>query len=128
MANGVLGLLKDIHSEKQSELERDSYNRCEEIEKRLAKENPKFRELANKIDAKTEQIDKLREEIEKLKETKKKLFLEHWNARDRAAKMLKQDYLSLRVKTTLNGIPKKDVKKMIEDFHDKDYLAVVMGA
>ena len=35
MANGVLALLKEIHHDKQSELEKDYYNRFEEIEKQL---------------------------------------------------------------------------------------------
>ena len=63
MANGVLGLLKDIHSDKQSEIEKDYYNKCGEIEKRLAKENPKFQELTSKIKARNEQIKKLRDGI-----------------------------------------------------------------
>jgi len=127
MANGVLDLLKEIHDDKKGELERDYYDRCQEIEKRLAKENPKFRELTGKIKARDEQIDKLREEIRKLEETKKKLFPKHWDAKARAEESLKNDYLNLRVKTTLNGIPKEQVKKMIEDFHNKDYLAKAMG-
>ena len=128
MGNGVLTLLKDIHRDKQSELERDYYRRCEEIEKRLAKENAKFRELVRKIKAKDEQIDKLREEIKKLEEMKKKLSPNHWDAKAKAKETLKNDYLSLRVKTTLNGIPKEQIKKMIENFHNKDYLAKAMGA
>ncbi|UCH70499.1 MAG: hypothetical protein JSV29_00495 [Candidatus Bathyarchaeota archaeon] len=128
MANGVLGLLKDIHSDKQSEIERNYYSKCEEIEKRLAKENQKFQELTGKIKARNEQIKKLRDEIDKLEETKKKLFPKNWDAKDKAVEMLKEDYLKLRVKTTLNGIPKEQVKKMVEDFHNKDYLAIAMGA
>ena len=128
MANGVLTLLKDIHSDKQSELERNYYNRCKEIEKRLAKENPKFRELADKIKEGNEQIEKLRQEIRKFEESKKKLFPKQWDAKHKAAEMLKDDYLKLRVKTILNGIPKEQIKKMVEDFHDKDYLAIAMGA
>ena len=117
MANGVLGLLKDIHSEKQSE-----------IEKQLARENPKFQELTGKKKAKEQEIQKLRDEINKLEETKKKLFPNSWDAKDKATKILKEDYLKLRVKTTLNGIPKEQVKKMVEEFHKKDYLAIAMGA
>ena len=128
MANGILGLLKDIHRDKQSEIEKDYYNKCEEIEKRLTKENPKFQELTSKIKAKEQYIEKLDEEVRKLGEAKKKLFPRSWEAKDRAVEMLKEDYLKLRVKTTLNGIPKEQVKKMVEDFHDKDYLAVAMGA
>ena len=128
MANGVLGLLKDIHSDKQSEIEKDYYNKCEEIEKRLAKENPKFQELTSKIKARDEQIKKLRDEIDKLEETKRKLFPKSWDAKDKAAEILKEDYLNLRVKTTLNGIPKEQVKKMVEDFHKKNYLSLAMGA
>jgi len=128
MANGVLALLKEIHHDKKGELERDYYDRCQEIEKRLAKENPKFRELTGKIEAKNEQIDKLKEEIGKLEETKKKLFPKHWDARAKAEETLKNDYLNLRVKTTLNGIPEEQVKRMIEDFHNRDYLAKAMGA
>ena len=122
MANGVLGLLKDIHSDKKAELERNYYNKRDEIEKRLAKENPKFQELTGKIKAKDEQIVKLRDEIQKLQETKNKLFPGSWDAKDRAEKILKDDYLKLRVKTALNGIPKEKVKKLVEDFHNKDYL------
>jgi predicted nuclease with TOPRIM domain len=128
MANGVLGLLKDIHSDKQSEIEKDYYNKCGEIEKRLAKENPKFQELTSKIKARDEQIKKLRDEIDKLEETKRKLFPKSWDAKDKAVKILKEDYLNLRVKTTLNGIPKEQVKKMVEDFHKKNYLSIAMGA
>ena len=128
MPNGVLGLLKDIHSDKKAELERNYYNKRDEIEKRLAKENPKFQELTGKIKAREEQIVKLRDEIQKLQETKNKLFPGSWDAKDRAEKILKDDYLKLRVKTTLNGIPKEKVKKLVEDFHNKDYLAVAMGA
>jgi len=128
MANGVLGLLKDIHSDKQSELEKDYYNRCDEIEKQLERDNPKFRELTGKIGQKYAQIEKLREEIHKLEETKNKLFLRQWDAKEKAVEMLKDDYLKLRLKTTLNGIPKEQVKKMVEDFHKKDYLAIAMGA
>ena len=128
MANGVLTLLKDIRSDKQSELERNYYNRCEEIKKRLAKENPKFQELTSKIKAKEQQIKKLNEEVRKLGEAKKKLFPRSWDAKDKAVEMLKEDYLKLRVKTTLNGIPKEQVKKLVEDFHKKDYLAIAMGA
>ena len=128
MANGVLGLLKDIHSDKQSEIEKDYYNKCEEIEKRLAKENPKFQELTSKIKARDEQIKKLRDEIDKLEETKRKLFPKSWDAKDKAVKISKEDYLNLRVKTTLNGIPKEQVKKMVEDFHKKNYLSIAMGA
>lgn len=127
MANGVLTLLRDIHHDKQSELERDYYQRCEEVEKQLAKENPKFRELTGKIKAKNEQRDKLREEIEKLEEAKKKLFPNAWDAKKKAEENLKNDYLKLRVKTTLNGMPKERVKKMVEQFHNKDYLAEAMG-
>ena len=128
MANGVLGLLKDIYSDKQSELEKDYYNRCDEIEKQLARDNPKFRELTGKIGTKYAQLEKLREEIHKLEETKNKLFLRQWDAKEKAVEMLKDDYLKLRLKTTLNGIPKEQVKKMVEDFHKKDYLAIAMGA
>ena len=128
MANGVLALLKEIHHDKKGELERDYYDRCQEIEKRLAKENPKFRELTEKIEARNEQIDTLKEEIGKLEEAKKKLFPKHWDARAKAEETLKNDYLNLRVKTTLNGIPKEQVKRMIEDFHNRDYLAKAMGA
>jgi len=128
MANGVLGLLKDIHNDKQSEIEKGYYNRCEEIEKRLAKENPKFQELTGKIKARDGQIQKLRDEIDKLEENKKRLFPGQWDAKNKAEGMLKDDYLKLRVKTTLNGIPKEQVKKMVEDFHKKDYLAIAMGA
>ena len=128
MANGVLGLLKDIHSDKQSEIEKDYYNKCGEIEKRLAKENPKFQELTSKIKARNEQIKKLRDEIDKLEETKMKLFPRSWDAKDKAAEILKEDYLNLRVKTTLNGIPKEQVKKMVEVFHKKNYLSIAMGA
>jgi len=128
MANGILGLLKDIHSDKQSEIEKDYYNKCEEIEKRLAKENPKFQELTSKIKAKEQQIEKLNEEVRKLGEAKKKLFPRNWDAKDKAAEMLKEDYLNLRVKTTLNGIPKEQVKKIVEDFHKKNYLSIAMGA
>ena len=128
MANGVLGLLKDIHSDKQSEIEKDYYNKCGEIEKRLAKENPKFQELTSKIKARNEQIKKLRDEIDKLEETKKKLFPRSWDAKDKAAEILKEDYLNLRVKTTLNGISKEQVKKMVEVFHKKNYLSIAMGA
>ena len=128
MPNGVLGLLKDIHSDKKAELERSYYNKRDEIEKRLAKENPKFQELTRKIKARDEQIEKLRDEIHKLQETKNKLFPGSWDAKDKAEKILKDDYLKLRVKTTLNGIPKEEVKKLVEDFHNKDYLAVAMGA
>jgi len=128
MVNGVLGLLKDIHSDKQSEIEKDYYNKCEDIEKRLAKENPKFQELTSKIKAKEQQREKLRDEIDKLEETKKKLFPQSWKAKDKAVEILKEDYLKLRVKTTLNGIPKEQVKKMVEDFHKKNYLSIAMGA
>jgi septation ring formation regulator EzrA len=128
MPNGVLGLLKDIHSDKKAELEMNYYNKRDEIEKRLAKENPKFQELTGKIKAREEQIVELRDEIQKLQETKNKLFPGSWDAKDRAEKILKDDYLKLRVKTTLNGIPKEKVKKLVEDFHNKDYLAVAMGA
>ena len=128
MPNGVLGLLKDIHSDKKAELERNYYNKRDEIEKRLAKENPKFQELTGKLKAREEQIVKLRDEIHKLQETKNKLFPGSWDAKDKAEKILKDDYLKLRVKTTLNGIPKEKVKKLVEDFHNKDYLAVAMGA
>jgi predicted nuclease with TOPRIM domain len=128
MANGVLGLLKDIHGDKQSEIEKNYYNRCDEIEKRLAKENPKFQELTSKIKAKEQEKEKLNDEINKLEETKKKLFPRNWKAKDKAAEMLKEDYLNLRVKTTLNRIPKEQIKKMVEDFHKKDYLAIAMGA
>ena len=128
MANGVLGLLKDIHSDKNSEIERDYYNRCEEIEKRLAKENPRFQELTRMIKAKEQEKMKLNGEINKLEENKKKLFPRQWDAKRKAEEMLKDDYLKLRVKTTLNGIPKERVKKMVEDFHKKDYLAIAMGA
>ncbi len=34
---------------------------------------------------------------------------------------------SSALKTTLNGIPKEQVKKMVEDIHNKDYLAIAMG-
>ena len=128
MANGVLGLLKDIHSDKQSEIEKDYYNKCEEIEKRLAKENPKFQELTSKIKAKVQQIEKLNEEVRKLGEVKTKLFPRSWDAKDKAVEILKEDYLNLRVKTTLNGIPKEQVKKMVEVFHKKNYLSIAMGA
>jgi len=127
MANGILTLLKDIHQDKQRELDSNYYNRSDQIEKQLAKENPKYRELAGKIKAKKEQIEKISQEIEKLDETKAKLFPDAWKAKDKAAQMLKEDYLNLRVKTTLNGIPKEQVKKMVEDFHNKDYLAKAMG-
>ena len=127
MPNGVLGLLKDIHSDKKAELERNFHNKCDEIEQRLAKENPKFLELIGKILAKDKQIEKLRDEMHKLQETKKKLFPRSWDAKDKAVEMLKEDYLKLRVKTTLNGIPKEQVKKLVEDFHKKDYLAIAMG-
>ena len=128
MPNGVLGLLKDIHNEKKAELERNYHIKSDEIEKRLAKENPKFQELLGKMIAKDEQIQKLRDEIQKLQETKKKLFPGSWDAKEKAEKILKDDYLKLRVKTTLNGIPKEKVKKLVEDFHNKDHLAVAMGA
>jgi len=128
MVNGILGLLRDIHTDKHAEIERDHYSRCQEIEKKLARENPKLRELMNKINARTDQIEKLREEVNKLEETKRKLFPQHWEAKDRATKMLKEEYLNLRVKTTLNGIPKEQVKKMVEEFHNKDYLSIAMGA
>ena len=128
MANGVLGLLKDIHSDKQSEIEKDYYNKREEIEKRLAKENPKFQELTNKIKVKEQEKEKLNDEIHKLEATKKKFFPLDWRAKSKVTELLKEDYLKLRVKTTLNGIPREQVKKMVEDFHKKDYLAVAMGA
>lgn len=127
MANGVLGLLREIFIDKKAELDRDFYSKSEEIEKQLEKENPKFRELTGEIKAKNEQRDKLREEIEKLEETKKKLFPNAWDAKKKAEENLKNDYLKLRVKTTLNGMPKERVKKMVEQFHNKDYLAEAMG-
>jgi chromosome segregation ATPase len=128
MANGVLTLLKDIHRDKQGELERDYYQRREEIERQLAKENSRFRKLTGEIKAKNEQISKLREEIDRLEEAKKGLFPKHWDAKTKAEEILKNDYLKLRVKTTLNGIPREQVKKMIVDFHNRDYLAEAMGA
>jgi len=36
--------------------------------------------------------------------------------------------LNLRMKTALNKIPKEKVKKMVKDFHNRDYLAKAMGA
>ena len=128
MASGVLTLLRDIHSDKKLEIESDHYRRSKEIEKRLAKQNPKFRELAEKIKQANDQIDKLKDEIKKSEEIKRKLFPDHWDAKDIAEELLKRDYLKLRVKATLNGIPKEQIKKMVEDFHKKDYLAIAMGA
>ncbi len=128
MANGVLTLLKAIHSAKPSELERNYHNRCEEIEKRLAKENPKYQELTSKTEAKEQQIQKLNEEVNKIGRARMKLFTRGWDAKEKAAEILREDYLKLRVKTTLNGIPKERIKKMVEDFHNKDYLAIAMGA
>lgn len=128
MANGVLGLLREIFIDKRAELDRDYYNKSEEIEKQLEKENPKFREMTRKINSKKAVIGKLNKEMRKLEEAKKRLFPKNWDAKDKAEKMLKEDYLNLRVKTTLNGIPKEKVKKMVEDFHNRDYLAKAMGA
>jgi len=128
MVNGILSLLRDIREEKQAELEKDHYSRCEEIERQLAKDSPKFRELTNKINLKELQIEKLREEIGKLRKTKNKLFPGQWDAKEKAAEILKEDYLKLRVKTTLDGIPKEKVKKLVEEFQKKDYLAIAMGA
>ena len=128
MANGVLSLLKEIFTDKKAELDRDFYNKSEEIEKQLEEENPKFREMTKKLDSKKAMIDKLNEEISKIEETKKRLFPKNWDAKEKAEKMLKEDYLNLRLKATLNGIPKEKVKKMVEDSHNKDYLARAMGA
>jgi len=128
MTNGVLGLLREIFIDKKAELDRDFYSKSEEIEKQLEKENLKFREMTKKINSKKAVINKLNKEISKLEETKKRLFPKKWDAKDKAEKMLKEDYLNLRVKTTLNGIPKERVKKMVEDFHSRDYLADAMGA
>lgn len=128
MATGVLGLLREIFIDKKAELDRDFYSKSEEIEKQLEKENPKFREMIRKINSKKAVIDKLNKEMSKLEEAKKRLFPKKWDAKDTAVKMLKEDYLNLRLKTTLNKIPKEKVKKMVEDFHNRDYLAKAMGA
>jgi len=128
MATGVLGLLREVFTDKKAELQRDSYNRSQEIEKRLAKENPKFREMMKRISRNQEQIDRLREERVALDETRKRLFPKSWDAKGKAEHALREDYLKLRVQTTLDGISKEKVKKLVEDFHNKDYLADAMGA
>ena len=127
MAN-ILTLLRDIYKDKKSDIENRHWSRCEEIEKRLAKTNPQHRELTNRIQKKEEQRNKLREEINKAEQLKKKLFPEHWDAKRKATELLEEDYLNLRLKATVTGIPKEQIKTMVEDFHRRDYLAVVMGA
>ena len=125
MAGGILGLLREIFADKLADVERNYYDRCEEIEKQLAKNNPAFREIMEKIKAKEEL--NLNEEIDELEKAKDKLVPTKLDAKANAEKKLREEYFELRAKATLHGIPNEKVKKLVEDFRNKDYLAVAMG-
>ena len=127
MAGGILSLLREIFSDKLAAIDRDYYNRCEELEKQVAKKNPEFRKIMEEIDAKEKLKLNLNEEIDELEKTKHKLVPSRLNAKDKAQDKLRKEYLELRVKATLDGIPKEKVKKLVEDFYKKDYLAEAMG-
>lgn len=127
MAGGILSLLREIFAEKLAEIERDYYNRCEELEKQLAKKNPAFRKITEKINSKEELKMNLNEEIDELKKAKRKLVPTRLNAKDKAENKLREKYLELKVKAALDGIPKEKVKQLVEDFQNKDYLAYAMG-
>jgi len=124
---GVLTLLKDIHKDKAEQIEKQYWNKAQEIEKELQK-RPEYKKMTANIDEIQKQIEKLEDKKAEMQKQRDKAFPDKWQARDRANKQLQQDYLDLRVKTTLNGIPKERVKKMVEDFHNKDYLAKAMGS
>jgi len=127
MAGGILSLLREIFTDKLTAIERDYYNRCEELEKQVAKKNPEFRKIMEKIEAKEKLKLNLNEEIDELERARNKLVPIKLNAKDKAQDKLRKEYLELRVKATLDGIPKEKAKKLVEDFHNKDYLAEAMG-
>jgi hypothetical protein len=77
--------------------------------------------------SKKELREKLNGEIDELERARNKLVPIKLNAKDKAQDKLRKEYLELRVKATLDGIPKEKVKKLVEDFHNKDYLAEAMG-
>lgn len=92
MAGGILSLLREIFADKLAAIDRDYYNRCEELERSRNKLVP------SKLDAKAD-----------------------------AEKKLRKEYFELRAKATLDSIPKEKIKKLVEDFQSKDYLAEAMG-
>lgn len=127
MAGGILSLLREIFTDKLADIERNYYDRCEELEKQLAKKNPAFREIMKKIKAKEELKLNLNEEIDELEKARDKLVPTKLDAKANAEKKLREEYFELRAKATLDGIPNEKVKKLVEDFRNKDYLAVAMG-
>ena len=127
MAGGILSLLREIFSDKMADLDRNYYTRGEDVEKQLAKKNLEFREIMKKLEAKEKLKLDLNDEIDELEQTKHKLVPSRLNARDKAQDKLKKEYLELRVKATLDGIPKEKLKKLVEDFQSKDFLAEAMG-
>jgi len=128
MAGGILSLFREIFADKLVEIERNYYDRCEELEKQLAKNNPAFREIMEKIKTKEELKLNLNEEIDELEKTRHKLVPTKRDAKANAEKKLREEYFELRAKVTLDDIPKEKVKKLVEDFQNKDYLADAMGA
>lgn len=126
MATGILAILKDVYSDKLKEVDDNYYSIDKDMQKKLAKNNPRFRELLTQIETKDKQIELIREAREKIEKTKNKLFPSGWEAKRKAEQAIKEDYLKLRLKTALNGTTKEEIKKMIKEFHDKDYLADVM--
>jgi chromosome segregation ATPase len=127
MAGGILSLLREIFSDKMADLDRNYYARSEELEKQLAKKNPAFREITEKIKAKEKLKLDLNDEIDELERVRNKLVPKKLDAKDKAEEKLRKEYLELRVKATLEGIPKEKVKKLVEDFQSKDFLAEAMG-
>jgi len=119
---GVLTLLKDIHKEKSEQIKRKYWSKAQQIEKEFQK-RPEYKKISANINDIEKQIEKLDGKRAELRKQRDKLFPDKWQTRDMANKQLQQDYLELRVKATLEGMPKEKVKKIIEDFHDKDYLA-----
>ena len=126
MAEGVLGLLKHIFTEKRSELDRDYHEKTKMVEKDFLR-NPRYRQMERAIQALQQKIDRMKEDLGKLEEQKHKDFPQGWAAKERAERLLREDYLDLRVKATLNGMPRDEVKKMIKVFREKDYFRAVTG-
>jgi len=126
MAIGVFGLLKDIFTEKLAELDRNYYEKSESLEKALSK-NPRYQQIEGQIQTVQQQIASLDKELDKLKDQKREEFPQSWNAKQVAEQLLREDYLDLRVKATLNGTPKEEVKKLVKRFHEKDYLKAAMS-